>query len=180
MEHIMTNTNSSTRLAQSVIIDLKGRKVGSEDLRQASLRLSWADQEGFRWPALLQADGISKGLILAVELAEKGEHLKAAKQAGNCLWVLKKNRELAHRQNHQCLGSLVVECRDGRKRKIGDMVEWFASVHERIAEQIEEAAELEKAETERLAREEEAAVQFALTVAAGEDVDVSELAQKVA
>jgi hypothetical protein len=139
----MANYNRPA-VAQSVVIDLKGRKVGSEDLRTVALVLTWVEQNGFYGKDLLVATNISQGLNDAVDMAERGEHEAAAKKAGNCLWILGKNKELAVAQHRQCLGSIGVMCRDGSTRKIGDMVEWFVGIHNRIAEQIREAKKMEE------------------------------------
>ena len=151
-------------LTQSAIIDLKGRKVGTEDLEQAALLLQWAEQSGYKGSDLTVATAVAGGLRVAVEMAERGEHEKAAKQAGNCLWTLRKNRELCNKQNRRNLGSLEIQCRDGQTRRLGNIVEWFAGVHSRIHDQIEAA---KATEDEELANLEMESLQFAASVATG-------------
>ena len=151
-------------LAQSQIIDLKGRPVGGEDLTTAALMLQWAEQSGYKGTDLKVATAVSQGLRVAVEMSERGAHQAAGKQAGNCLWVLKKNKELCTKQNRRNLGCLEVQCRDGQNRQLGNIVEWYAGVHSRIHEQIE-AAKI--AEAEELANAELEALQFAASVAEG-------------
>ena len=144
--------NARPELPESVIIDLRGRNVGKEDLETALLRLQWVEHEGFKGSDLQVAAAIAQGLRKAIEIAATGAHEKAAKQAGNCLYTLKKNREAARKANRHVLGSITIECRDGMSRKIGDVVEYFVGVHARIAEQITEAqaAEAEAAELAEL------------------------------
>jgi hypothetical protein len=151
-------------LSQSAIIDLKGRAVGSEDMEQAALMLQWAEQSGYKGTDLNVATAVAKGLRVAVEMSKRGEHEKSAKQAGNCLWTLKKNRELCTKQNRRNLGSLEVKCRDGQIRKLGNIVDWFTKIHSRIHEQIEAAKVVE---AEELANLELETLQFAASVATG-------------
>jgi hypothetical protein len=163
--NIMANHNRRPQLAQSQIIDLKGRPVGSEDLESAALALQWAEHSGYRGTDLQVATAMAQGLRVAIELSERGNHQAAGKQAGNCLWVLKKNRELCTKQNRRNLGCLEIQCRDGQTRKLGNIVEWYAGVHSRIHDQIE-AARAEEAE--ELANAELEALQFAASVATGQ------------
>jgi hypothetical protein len=168
----MSNFNHNRpMLTPSQIIQKRCRKVGSEDFKTAALKLRWAENEKYYGNDLLVAGALAQGLELAIELAEKNEHEHAAKQAGNCLYSLKKNRDLTQKQNRKALGSMVIECRDGMTRKLGDIVEWYVSTHFRIAEQIKEAEAKEVAEAEagRMAAEAEEleTLQFALSVADG-------------
>lgn len=151
-------------LSQSQIIDLKGRPVGSEDMETAALMLQWAEQSGYRGSDLKVATAVAQGLRVAVEMSQRGEHEKAGKQAGNCLWVLKKNKELCTKQNRRNLGCLEVQCRDGQIRKLGNIVEWYAGLHSRIHSQIEAAQAIE---AEALQNAELEALQFAASVAEG-------------
>lgn len=164
-------------LPQSAIIDLKGRKVGSEDMEQAALMLQWAEQSGYRGTDLDVATAVAQGLRVAVEMSERGEHQASAKQAGNCLWTLKKNRELCTKQNRRNLGSLEVQCRDGQTRRLGNIVEWFTGVHSRIHEQIEAA---KVTEAEELVNLELETLQFAASVAKGQAASVAKPAVKAA
>ena len=150
----MANYNRPT-VSQSKIIDLKGRKVGTEDLVTAALLLEYVECAGFRGIDVNTAECIAKGLRLAVERSECGDHEGAGKAAGNCAHVLKNNLKVAQEKNKFALGSMSVECRDGQVRKLGAMVEWFSGVHSRIHEQIEqekanEHVELSKEEAEAL------------------------------
>jgi hypothetical protein len=141
--------NARPELPESVIIDLKGRNVGREDFETAALRLKFAEHEGFKGTDLQVAGAVAQGLEVASLLAAQGKHTEAAKQAGNCLWVLKKNREFTTKQNRRALGTIKFECRDGQMRRIGNVVEWYVGVHARIAEQIEEAKKAEAAAAEQ-------------------------------
>jgi hypothetical protein len=140
----MANINHPV-LANSTIIDLKGRKVGTEDLMEAAKLLTWAEQSGYRGNDISVAEGLVIGLGKAVELSEEGRHEAASKQAGNVLYVLRKNKESAEKTNRRSLGSLEIGCRDGQVRKLGNIVEYFMNVHGRIHEQIEAAKASEAA-----------------------------------
>jgi hypothetical protein len=129
-------------LPESVIIDRKGRKVGSDDIAAAALVAKWAEEAGLRGPQVQAAAGIAIALENAVELSLKGEHRDAGKKAASCAYVLKRNAKV---------GTLKVQCRDGRTRKLAQVVEWYASVHFRIADEIEakQAEEAELRETRK-------------------------------
>jgi hypothetical protein len=161
------NKHNRPSLPESQVIDLRGRRVGTEDFNTAATMLQWAEQAGYRGTSLKIAANVAQGLRVAVELSEKGQHEAAAKQAGNCLWVLKKDRGNAQTANHRALGSMVIDCRDGQKRAIGQIVEWFTGVHFRIHEQILEA---KAAEDEALATAELEALQYAASVAQGQSI----------
>jgi hypothetical protein len=157
-------------LPQSTIIDLKGRPVGSEDLESAALMLQWAENSGYKGKSLTIASNVALGLRLAVELSLRGEHEKAAKQAGNVLYVLKKDRVNSKQGNYRCVGDLVIDCRDGQKREVGAICTWFMGVHNRIHEQINQA---KAEEAEALANSELEALQFAASVATGQALQSS-------
>jgi hypothetical protein len=140
LEDTMSNSN---QLSESQIINLKGRKVGTEDLTTAIARLKWAKTEGFRPTSLMIADGIVRGLEVAVVLAESGDHVGAGKKAMSCLHVLQKDRTNGRNGNYHCLGNMEIECRDGNRREIGNTIKWFGEIHFRIAEQVEFAATAE-------------------------------------
>lgn len=158
------NHNNQPELPESTLIDLRGRKVGSEDLATAGLMLKWCENEGFRGTSLQIASNIAQGLGVAVQLSLQGNHEAAAKQAGNVLWVLKKDRTNSKQRNYKALGSIRIECRDGQLRAIGDVTEWYLSVHMRIHEQILKAREAEVAELESAELE---ALQFAMSIVDG-------------
>jgi hypothetical protein len=129
-------------LPESVIIDRKGRKVGSDDLQSAALVAKWAEEAGLRGPQVQAAAGIAIALDAAVELSLQGAHRDAGKKAASCAYVLKRNAKV---------GTLKVQCRDGRQRKLAQVVEWYATVHFRIADEIEakQAEEAELRETRK-------------------------------
>jgi hypothetical protein len=173
----MSNRNNSYRhhnpeLTESTLIDLKGRKVGSEDLAQAGLMLKWCENEGFRGTSLRIAGNIALGLEKAVQLSLLGNHEAAAKQAGTVMYVLKKDQVNSKKGNYKALGSIRIECRDGQRRAIGDVTEYYMSVHFRINEQIVKARENEAAELEAAELE---ALQFAMK-ALGEALGVTKAA----
>jgi hypothetical protein len=139
----------------SQIIDLKGRKVGTEDLKTAMDRLKWAGKtEGFRDGSLKIAAGVAMGLEAAIGLSESGEHAAAGKKAMSCLHVLQKDRINGRNGNYHCLGALDIECRDGVRREVGQTVKWFGEIHFRIAEQVSEAQAAEMEAIAHLAEDE--------------------------
>lgn len=137
------NNNENTRggkrrrkqLPESVVIDRRGRKVGSDDALQAARIAEWSEQEGLRGPAKEVAAGIAVALRAAVALSLDGQHRDAGKKAASCTYVLKRNERV---------GKLKVQCRDGRTRKLAQVVEWYGNVHFHIADDIEAAQAAEK------------------------------------
>ena len=172
----MSNYNSRKsynrpELPESTMIDLRGRKVGSEDMAQAGLSLKWCENEvtsdgrsAFRGTSLRIAGNVAMGLEATVQLSLLGNHEAAAKKAGTVLWVLNKDRTNSKKGNYRAIGSIRINCRDGHVRAIGDVVEYFMSIHFRIHEQILKARENEAAELENSELE---ALQFAMNVADG-------------
>jgi hypothetical protein len=163
----MANRNNHfnrPELSESTLIDLKGRKVGSEDLAQAGLMLKWCENQGYRGNSLRIASNVALGLEFAVQFSLQGNHEAAAKKAGNVMYVLNKDRVNSKAGNYRALGSIRIECRDGQVRAIGEIVEWYMSVHMRINEQILKARANEKAQLEAAELE---ALQFAMSVADG-------------
>lgn len=124
------------QVPESIILDRKGRRVGSDDLNAAANIAKWAEQAGLRGPALQAAAGIAVALEAAVKLSLVGAHRDAGKKAASCAYVLNRNERVQ---------KLKVQCRDGRTRKLGQIVEWYASVHFRIADEIE-AAQVQEAQ----------------------------------
>ena len=116
------------QVPESVIVDRKGRRVGMDDMQASASVAKWADQAGLRGPALLAASGIATALEAAVRLSLDGSHRDAGKKAASCAYVLKRNERV---------GGLKVRCRDGRERKLQQVVEWYATVHFKIADDIE-------------------------------------------
>ena len=155
----MSNKNrhfyTRPELPESVIIDLKGRKVGSEDLATAGLMLKWCENEGYRGTSLRIAQNIAMGLEVAIELALRGRHEEAAKKAGDVMWVLKKDRENSKARNYKALGNISIECRDGQYREVGAVVKWFMTIHFRIAEQVKSLVHVETETEQQLAFEAE-------------------------
>lgn len=129
-------------LPESVILDRKGRKVGSDDALQAARIAEWSEHEGLRGAQREVALGIAQALKAAVDLALDGQHRDAGKKAASCAYVLKRNERV---------GKLKVQCRDGRERKLAQVVEWYGNVHFKIADDIEaaQAREAEMAETRK-------------------------------
>jgi hypothetical protein len=166
------NFNNS-EIPASQIIARKGRLVGSEDMEAAAKKLQWVENETnehgahlFRGKTLDVAAQLSRALLEAVNLSFADKHEEAAKKAGNCLYVLGKDKQNAIKFNRRYLGGLSIDCRDGQRRKLGDMLEWYMSTHFRIAEQIAAATEYEKAEAEAAEME---MVQFAESILEGQE-----------
>jgi hypothetical protein len=128
-------------MLESAILDRKARKVGSDDMGAAALVCKWAENAGLRGPNLAVAASIGKAFEAAVALSLDGQHREAGKKAASAQYVLKRNERVA---------ALRIRCRDGRERKIGQIAEWYASVHFRVQDEIDAAKEVEaKAAEER-------------------------------
>jgi hypothetical protein len=163
----MTTTNNTNgrrkhnrnNMPQSEVLDRKARKVGSDDMQSAALVCKWAENAGLRGPNLAVAASIAKAFEAAVALSLDGQHRDAAKKAASAQYVLKRNEHVA---------KLKLQCRDGRERKIGQIAEWYASVHFRVADEIDAAleAEAKAAEERRLEAEQRRASKEAARAAA--------------
>ena len=134
--NVRSNRND---LPESVVLDRKGRKVGSDDMGSAALIAKYAEHAGIRGNNLDVAAGLALAIEAAVSLSLNGKHREAAKKAASCNYVLKRNEHV---------GKLKVNCRDGRERKLSDVVGWFAGVHFRIADDIDAAVAKEAAAAE--------------------------------
>lgn len=134
------------KLKESVILDRKGRKIGSDDLMEAARLCKWAEHTGLRRNLVPVANAVGLGLEEAVNLSLRGQHREAAMKAKNVMFVL--NKEF-----NEAVANIKVDCRDSRVRKIVDITKWYAGVHFRIADDIEKAQAAEaEAELERLQR----------------------------
>lgn len=134
------------QLKESVILDRKGRKVGSDDMIEAARICKWAEHSGLRSNLVPVANGVGMGLEVAVQHSLRGEHRAAGMAAKNVLYVL--NKEV----NEQ-IANIKVDCRDSKIRMVKVIAKWFAGVHFRIADDIENALANEaEAELERLQR----------------------------
>lgn len=139
-------------MPESIILDRKGRKVGSDDLNAAALVAKWGKEAGLRGSLVDVAGSVAQACEAAVGLALDGAHRDAAKKTASVQYVLKRNERI---------GALKVQCRDGRTRRLADVVGWFSKVHFKIADDIEsakeseaqEAADRQAAEAARQARE---------------------------
>lgn len=124
------------RLAESVSIDRRGRKVGSDDVLAAATVCSWPEEAGLRGALCQVAEATAKALKIAAEWAAEGRHEEAAKKAASCAYVLKRNERV---------GKLSLQCRDGKRRTVAEVAEFFSKAHFAIVSQI---AEAKKAEAE--------------------------------
>lgn len=123
------NRRSRNRLSESVVLDRRGRKVGSDDMRAGARIAKWAELSGIRGQALEIAAGLALAMEGSVTLAEDGRHSDASKKAASCAYVLKHNNKIA---------DLKVQCRDGKVRTLKEITEWYSGVHFRISEEIKE------------------------------------------
>ncbi len=129
------NTNAThNNIPMSEVIRRKSRMIGTDDLQTAANICRWAEQGGLRGPALQVAESLATAFDSTLHLSTRSQHREAAKKASSILYVLKRNEKV---QN------LTVDCRDGRKRKLKDVVAWFADRHFRIADDIEAALDAE-------------------------------------
>lgn len=118
------------RVAESVSIDRRGRKVGSDDILAAATVCSWPEEAGLRGPLQEVAVSIAKALKIAASWAAEGRHEEAAKKAASCAYVLKRNERV---------GKLSLQCRDGKRRTVAEVAEFFSKAHFAIVSQIAEA-----------------------------------------
>lgn len=123
------NRRSRGRVSESVVLDRRGRKVGSDDMRAAARIAKWAELSGIRGKALEIAAGLALAMEASVVLAEDGRHSDASKKAASCAYVLKHNDRIAE---------LKVQCRDGKVRTLREITEWYSGVHFRISEEVKE------------------------------------------
>lgn len=128
------NNKNPRNLPMSEVIRRKSRMIGTDDLQTAANICRWAENEGLRGPALQAAEALAKAFDSILVLSQTSQHFEAAKKAKSVEYVLKRNERI---QN------LSVDCRDGKKRKLAQVVSWFADRHFRIAQDIAEAQEAE-------------------------------------
>jgi hypothetical protein len=138
-ESMTTTTKSNTvnpknNLPMSEVIRRKSRMIGSDDLQSAMNLCKWAEQAGFRGPNLVVAESLAPAFEGILELSTRSKHYEAAKKAKSVEYVLKRNDRVQ---------GILVDCRDGRKRKLIQVVSWFADRQFRIAQDIMEAEESE-------------------------------------
>jgi hypothetical protein len=115
-------------------MDLKGRKVGKEDLEGVIDALY--DYEGDKKNEYL-ADECGDLLENALEITLDGEHGEGGEICQSVLEALD-NTELAR---------LTVTCRDRTQRTLGHVVSWYAKTHLRIAREVKETQEREYEES---------------------------------
>ncbi|MFA5759138.1 MAG: hypothetical protein WC942_07280 [Clostridia bacterium] len=113
----------------SVQLDMKARRVGSDDLYKAADRFVGDS----RYKEL--GVQIGNGLRTAVGFALEGRHEAAGKVASSVKYLLK---------GHKYFGSFTMECRDGEVRPIIDVVSWFGNLHLKVAGDISDALRREK------------------------------------
>lgn len=121
-------------LLESEVIRRKSRMIGSDDLQTAANVCRWAEHSGLKGPTLAAAEGLAKAFDSILALSQTSQHFEAAKKAKSVEYVLKRNERVA---------GVLIDCRDGRKRKLAQVVSWFADRHFRIATDIAEAQEYE-------------------------------------
>jgi len=146
-------------LPESEVIRRKSRMIGSDDLQTAANVGRWAEQAGLKRPTLAAAEGLAKAFDSILALSQSSQHYEAAKKAKSVEYVLKRNERVA---------GLLIDCRDGRKRKLAQVVSWFADRHFRIANDIAEAEEHEARMAEIRKNAAEAKAKAAEVIAKGE------------
>ena len=128
------------RVAESVSIDRRGRKVGSDDILAAATVCSWPEEAGLRGVLCDVALATSKALKIAAEWAAEGRHEEAAKKATSCAYVLTRNERV---------GKMTLMCRDGKRRTVAQVAEFFGKAHFAITSQILDAKKNEAAFKEK-------------------------------
>lgn len=126
--------NRRRNIPESEVIRRKSRMIGSDDLNTAANVCRWAEQAGFKGTDLTVAEGLAKAFEAILALSQTSQHYEAAKKAKSVEYVLKRNDKVS---------KMTIDCRDGRKRKLAQVVSWFADRHFRIANDIAEAQETE-------------------------------------
>jgi hypothetical protein len=132
MNKRINTVNAKNNLPMSEVIRRKSRMIGSDDLGTAANLCKWAEQAGFRGPNLVVAESLAPAFEGILELSTRSKHWEAAKKTASVLYVLKRNERVAN---------ILVQCRDGRTRKLSEVVSWFMSTHFKIAQDILEAKE---------------------------------------
>lgn len=132
-------TQAMRNLTRSEIIDVKGRKIGMDDLKAAALVVKWAKHAEVPTKSLKITASIARACEEAVRLSLAGAHRDAAKKTASVMYVLKQ---------HKLLAELRVQCQDRRtkkpvQRKLGEIVSWYSNLHFRIANDIDDAREAE-------------------------------------
>ena len=126
--------SSRRALPMSEVIRRKSRMIGSDDLRLAAGLCRWAEQAGLRGPALKVAEGLATALESCVELSTHDRHFEAAKKAASVMYVLNRNDRVA---------GILVDCRDGRKRRLSAVVQWYSDRNFAIAADLAAAEQAE-------------------------------------
>jgi len=126
----VNTVNVKNKLPMSEVLRRKSRLIGSDDLNTAVNICRWAENEGIRGPLLQTAAILANAFESTLRLSAQSKHYEAAKKAKSVEYVLKHNPRLA---------KLNIPCRDGKRRTLDLVVEWFADRHFRIASDIEEA-----------------------------------------
>jgi hypothetical protein len=165
-----TKTKKRSNLLLSEIVRRKSRMIGSDDLQIAANMCRWASQSGIRGSALIAAEGLVKAFDSILALSKSSNHYEAAKKCKSLEYILKRN---------ESLGRLNIPCRDGKSRKLIDVVSWFADRHFRIANDIAEAEETEARMSEIRKAAAETKIRAASAIARGTKV-LNNLRKKVA
>ena len=148
---------------ESVQLDRKTRKIGSDDLKTAAEACKYGREAGLDYTSVEIAYDISVALTHCVELSLEGKHEEAGKNAASALHILRGCRDI---------GDIEVTCRDGETRCVGYICKWYSNLHLRIAEEVQEM----KVQEEAMVKAAKTAEVLAETMAEAEVVDKAKLA----
>lgn len=119
---------------KSDIIRRKAKLIGSDDITAVINICKWAEQSGFYGMSLAIASSVSKALEMALEFSTHNQHFEAFKKSDSIKRFLKRS---------ETVSNILVLCRDGKKRKLINVVDWFANLQFNISEDIEFALQHE-------------------------------------
>jgi hypothetical protein len=137
----------SSPLPESIILTRRSRVVGSDDLTSICSSLKWLEMEfgpngehpvpkaEFQRLGLV-AQGVIAGLEAAIAASRQDDMEAAAAAAGRTLYGLKRQPRLARLQ---------VVCRDGQRRGVGQIIEWYIKTRLQFLERIQAAKAAEAA-----------------------------------
>lgn len=117
-------------MKESEILRRRGRMVGSDDLLTSADICRYG--VGLRGYEIELAKDFSEELEDIIEFSTANRHMLASREARRLGYILKE---------HDGIANLNIFCRDGKRRKLIDVVFWFAGCHKRIALDIKDAEE---------------------------------------
>jgi hypothetical protein len=120
------------------VIDRKARKVGSDDMTSAANVLKYGKEAGLRTSRAGEvsevelAATLAQGIQSALSMSLAGDYEGSMQKAYFCLHTAKENPRV---------GGLKVDCRDGKERRVIDVLGWFANNRQKVVEDIAFAKE---------------------------------------